>query len=67
MYAAIAFSQQGCLGASLLSLVGLCLANFGIYERLGITSEVWQTLTTALLATLTAFGVLNNPTDGENF
>lgn len=66
MYAAIAFSQQGCL-ASLLSLVGLCLANFGIYERLGITSEVWQTLTTALLATLTAFGVLNNPTDGENF
>ena len=37
--------------ASLLSLVGLCLANFGIYERLGITSEVWQTLTTALLAT----------------
>ena len=41
--------------ASLLSLVGLCLA------------EVWQTLTTALLATLTAFGVLNNPTDGENF
>ena len=53
--------------ASLLSLVGLCLANFGSYERLGITSEVWQTLTTALLATLTAFGVLNNPTDGENF
>ena len=53
--------------ASLLSLVGLCLATSGSYDRLGTTSEVSQTLTTALLATLTAFGVLNNPTDGENF
>ena len=53
--------------ASLLSLVGLCLASFGGYERLGITSETWQALTTALLATLAACGVLTNPTDGETF
>ena len=52
---------------SLLTLIGLCLANFGGYEALGITSETWQTLTTAFLAALTAFGILNNPTDGENF
>ena len=53
--------------AALCSLSGRCLASLGIYDRIGITSETWQALTTALLATLAAFGVLNNPTDGENF
>ena len=53
--------------ASLFSLIGLCLASFGIYDRIGMTSETWQALTTALLATLAAFGVLEQPNRRRKF
>ncbi len=53
--------------ASLLGLVGLLFSNYGLYNILGITSDTWQALVNALLAALVAFGVLNNPTDPNNF
>jgi len=53
--------------AALLGLVGMILGRFGLYDNLGITDETWQAIVDGLLGVLVAFGVLNNPTDPENF
>ncbi len=53
--------------AALLGLAGLVFTHYGLYDVLGITSDTWQTVTNALLSVLVAFGVLNNPTDPQNF
>ena len=45
----------------------LLLSSFGITEKIGITSETWNTALNALGALLTAFGIVNNPTDKEHF
>lgn len=49
--------------ATLLTLFG----NLGLYEAIGITQAPLQALADAVLALLTAYGVLNNPTDPNNF
>ena len=51
------------IAATFLTLLG----NLGLYDTLGITQEPLQHFVDALLAVLAAFGVLNNPTDKENF
>ena len=54
-------------GASVFALVGFLLGNWGLFERIGLTDETWQTLVELVLAMLTAFGVFNNPTDAEKY
>lgn len=49
--------------AQIVSVIGLV----GGWEAIGITSEVFQGVATAILEILTLLGVLNNPTDGENW
>ena len=53
--------------AALLGLLGLVFSHYGLYDVLGITEGLWQTVTNALLGVLVAFGVLNNPTDPQHF
>jgi uncharacterized membrane protein len=51
------------IAATVLTLLG----NLGLYEAIGITQEPLQNVVDAVLALLTAFGVLNNPTNAERF
>jgi uncharacterized membrane protein len=52
---------------SLISFVGLVLGNYGLYNKLGLTSESYQNIATALLGVLTAFGIFNNPENPNGF
>lgn len=45
----------------------LILKATGVTEIIGITSEGWNAVLDALGALLTAFGIVNNPTDRHNF
>lgn len=53
--------------ASLLGFIGLLFGNLGLYEKIGITAETWQTLVNALLSALVAFGIFNDPTSKDTY
>lgn len=42
-------------------------ATFGLWEYIGITDEVFHTVTNAVGSILIAFGIVNNPTDQQRF
>lgn len=50
------------LWLSVFGLLGLILEMTGVFERLGLDSESWDTLVMAIGSILTAFGIVNNPT-----
>ena len=52
---------------SVLSFVGLVLLYTGVFDKIGIDLGSWETLVKAFLSALVAFGILNNPTDRQNF
>ena len=52
---------------SVLGAVGVILNALGLFEAWGITSDAWQTIITAIGSILVGFGILNNPTDKQNF
>ena len=52
---------------SVLGAVGVILNALGLLDELGITSDGWQNIITAVGTILVTFGILNNPTDKENF
>jgi uncharacterized membrane protein len=43
------------------------LSAFGLPEQWGITSQAWNDVLNAVGTILIAFGILNNPTDKNNF
>lgn len=51
------------LWVSVFGLVGLILEALGVFEKLGITNEGFDTVITSLGAILSVFGIINNPTD----
>lgn len=53
--------------AGIAATLILLLGQVGLYDTLGITPEWAQTVVDLVLSLLVAFGVLNNPTDSENF
>ena len=69
-------SEKWALGARLKSkvlwsaLFGLLIAVFSafdLWDKLGITSDAFSGILTALGSVLAAFGVLNNPTSTDTF
>ena len=52
---------------SILGAVGVILNALGLFDEWGITSDAWQNIITAVGSILVGFGILNNPTDRENF
>lgn len=52
---------------SILGSVWVILSAFGLPEKWGITNEAFNTVLNAVGALLIGFGILNNPTDKENF
>ncbi len=52
---------------SVLGALGVIFNALGMFEQWGITSDGWQDIITAVGSVLVGFGILNNPTDKENF
>lgn len=55
------------LWVSVVGAVWTILAAFGITDKIGITDETLQTVLNAVGTILIGFGIVNNPTDKENF
>jgi uncharacterized membrane protein len=53
--------------AGLAATVLLLAGQLGLYDVLNISQSWAQTVVDLLLSALAAFGILNNPTDSENF
>lgn len=53
------------LGAA--SAFWVLLDALGITQRIGLTNETFNTVVSSIATILTLFGVLNNPTDPDNF
>ncbi len=49
--------------AQVLSIIGY----LGLWEKWGIMPDQVETIVSSVLQLLVLFGVLNNPTDSENF
>ncbi|HNW87174.1 MAG TPA: holin [Candidatus Limiplasma sp.] len=54
------------LWLSVAGAVWTILAAFGLPEKIGITSDIWNTVLNAIGGILIAFGIVNNPTDANN-
>jgi uncharacterized membrane protein len=53
--------------ASIIGLVIIIGSQLGLFKMLGITSDSFKVIMDSLLGILVLLGILNNPTDGENF
>jgi len=49
------------------SLILLVFNTFGLFDKMGITSTSGQLIIDSILSILVLFGVLNSPTDVNNF
>lgn len=52
---------------SVFGAVGVVLNSLGVFEEWGIDSAAWSIIVNAIGSVLIAFGILNNPTDHDNF
>lgn len=48
---------------SVLGLLGMILQHTGVFAKLGLDSETWDMIITLVGSVLTAFGIVNNPTE----
>lgn len=55
------------LWAALAALLFFILKTWGLLEWAGLTKDSYDQLISLIIAALTAFGVINNPTDKESF
>ena len=53
--------------ASAIGAVWIILSAFGLPAKWGITNETFKMVLDAVGSILVGFGILNNPTDKENF
>jgi uncharacterized membrane protein len=49
------------------ALLFFILKTFGLLEWIGLTKDSYDELISVIITLLTAFGVLNNPTDAQKF
>ena len=52
---------------SAIGALWVILSAFGLPQKWGITNETFETVLNAVGTILVGFGILNNPTDKENF
>lgn len=55
------------LWVSIFSLIGLVLGNYGLFDRLGLTSETYKAIIDGILAILVTAGIISNPSSGKGF
>jgi uncharacterized membrane protein len=52
---------------SVLSLILLVLNNYGIFDKIGMSSSTAETIGISILSILVGFGILNDPTNRSGF
>jgi uncharacterized membrane protein len=52
---------------TVIALIILLGGNYGLWDAIGMTSDTFQTAANLVLTILVAVGIINNPTDSENF
>ena len=52
---------------SLAGAVWLLLSSFGIADKIGVTSQMWEAVLNFVGIVLSLFGIVNNPTNKEGF
>lgn len=52
---------------AVLGLLGLVLESVGVFAKIGLDSTEWELIITGIGTVLTAFGIVNNPTDRKHF
>lgn len=52
---------------SILSIIFVIAGHFNLYNKLGITEEQTRLTIDTVLGILVSLGILNNPTDRNNF
>ena len=55
------------LWLSVIGAVWVILSAFGLPQKCGLSEGVFKTVVDAIGTILIGFGILNNPTDKENF
>lgn len=53
--------------ASVVGIIVLILNNYGLWEIFGMTETFLNDLTNAVISVLIMIGILNNPTDREDW
>lgn len=55
------------LWLAVIALVAFILGNWGLYEAIGLNAESFQTFADLILGVFIALGIINNPTDAQNW
>lgn len=55
------------LWLTIASAITMLMTNYGLWTYIGMTDEFFNSLLNVILAALTLLGIINNPTDGENW
>lgn len=55
------------LWLSVLGALGVIFSSLGVFEKIGISSDTFETVVNAIGTILIAFGIVNNPTDKTHF
>lgn len=53
--------------ASIAAIVALLMTNYGLWQFIGMEEGVFTQLVEMILSVLVLVGVLNNPTDNQNW
>jgi len=52
---------------TVIALIVLLGGNYGLWDAIGMTSDVFQTAANLILTIAVAVGIVNNPTDKESW
>ena len=55
------------LWAAVVALLTLIMGNYGLYQYIGMTEEVFAVAADMVLGIFVLLGVINNPTDSQNY
>lgn len=53
------------LWAAVAALLVLLMGNYGLYQYIGMTEEVFKTVIDMVLGILVLLGIINNPSDAD--
>jgi uncharacterized membrane protein len=59
--------QSKIVWATIVALIILVGGNYGLWDAIGMTSDVFQKVADLVITVLVAVGILNNPSDAEKF
>ena len=59
--------QSRIVWVTIVALIILVGGNYGLWDAIGMTSDVFQKAADLIITVLVAGGILNNPSDSTNF